>query len=599
MSITTLCRNSLVFLLVAPGALSAASPPEIKPPAEPLATLRPEHPRLMLPASALQALKARAAEDKTLARYVQQVLAQAEKLLAAPALTYDKQGPRLLHVSRECLRRTYALALAYRWTGETRFAEAARGNLVTVCNFKDWNDSHFLDVAEMSHAVAIGYDWLNDWLDAGTKELLVAKLIEYGLQEGIEEYEAWTGWPDSEHNWNQVCNSGLIIGALAIAETRPDYAERILPLACKSLPHALVTYAPDGAWPEGPSYWEYATNYTAHGLGALNTALGTDFGLSKFPGMAETGLFPVYATGATGLFLNFADSGERNKRDTAACMFWLAKTYNNSTISDLEHAALEQHEATPQHVMWYLPPSGKEPALDLDRLFRGPVPVAVFRSAWDDPNALFVGVKGGYNQVNHGHLDLGNFELDALGVRWARDLGSDDYNLPGYFAKMPGGKRWQYYRMRSASHNVPLMNGHDQRVLAEATVADFKRGKSPSVTIDLSGAYPGAKKVTRRISLVDKRTAVLCQDIFRLEQPAEIVWGMTTDAEIALNGQEAVLTQDGKRMTVTLVRPKGSEWSVESAEQPAPEKPNTGVSRLTARINAAAGQQSFLVRFSW
>ena len=91
------------------------------------------------------------------------------------------------------------------------------------------------------------------------------------------------------------------------------------------------------------------------------------------------------------------------------------------------------------------------------------------RSAWDDPNALFLGIKAGYNQVNHGHLDLGNFELDALGVRWARDLGSDNYNLPGYWEAKRGGQRWSYYRLNSASHNVPMLGGQSQDPLAKSS----------------------------------------------------------------------------------------------------------------------------------
>ena len=49
------------------------------------------------------------------------------------------------------------------------------------------------------------------------------------------------------------------------------------------------------------------------------------------------------------------------------------------------------------------------------RLLRGQVETALFRSSWGDPNAIFVGIKAGYNQAHHGQLDLGNFEMDALG----------------------------------------------------------------------------------------------------------------------------------------------------------------------------------------
>jgi hypothetical protein len=32
--------------------------------------------------------------------------------------------------------------------------------MLAAAAFSDWNPSHFLDVAEMTAALAIGYDWL-------------------------------------------------------------------------------------------------------------------------------------------------------------------------------------------------------------------------------------------------------------------------------------------------------------------------------------------------------------------------------------------------------------------------------------------------------
>ncbi len=159
----------------------------------------------------------------------------------------------------------------------------------------------------MSHAVGVGYDWLYAHLSEVDRNTIRQALIRHGLQPGIDAYNG-TGpskwWPDSEHNWNQVCNGGLIVGALAIAETDPRYAEAILPEALESLPRALKTYAPDGAWGEGPAYWHYATRYTAYGLDALRSALGRDFGLSRHAGLDHSAYFPVQAAGPTGLYLN-------------------------------------------------------------------------------------------------------------------------------------------------------------------------------------------------------------------------------------------------------------------------------------------------------
>jgi hypothetical protein len=555
----------------------------------------------MLRNKGLESLKERHAKDGVLQKCLKDVLEEADACTKKSMLTHRKIGPRLLHVSRECLHRIYALGLAYRWTGEEEYAKKAVDNLLTVCAFKDWNPSHFLDTAEMSHAVGLGYDWLYSYMDAGTREKIKAGLIRNGLKPGLRAYEK-SGWPRSEHNWNQVCNGGLIVGALAIAESDPQYAEQIIAAAVRSLPRAIKSYGPDGAWGEGPGYWSYATHYTAYGLTALQSALGKDFGLLEIEGLAEAGDFPIYTTGPTGHYLNLADVGERSSRRTLPCLFWLARAYDNPFYANDERALLTEHDASPQHVVWYMPEPGKKlPARDLDRYFRGPVEVAVLRSAWDDPKALWVGVKGGYNQVNHGHLDLGNFELDALGVRWARDLGADNYNLPGYWDGKRGGKRWSYYRLNSKSHNIPLLGGEDQDPLATSRFIKFESKKSSAfVLIDLTSAYEKfAKKVTRGVAMQDGRNAVLVQDEFEIEKPCEVAWAMTTDAKISLEKERiARLSLDGKELVARVLSPHRAPFTVESAEQEPPQKANKGVRRLIVRLPKAKGNVRVAVLLS-
>lgn len=557
------------------------------------------HPRLILRSGELEVLLERAKSDEVLQRYVSHAKDDADTAMGKPALEHRLVGPRLLSVSRDCLSRVYALALAYRWTGDERYARATESNLLAVAAFPDWNPTHFLDTAEMSHAVGVGYDWLFDWLSDDSKSKIRAALIEKGLKPGIEVYKNGGWWTKSEFNWNQVCNGGMIAGALAIAETDPEYAEYVVPHAVKSLPKALHAYDPDGAWMEGPAYWHYATRYTAYGLCASRSALGTDFGLGDMPGLRLTGHFPWYTTGPTGLFLNYADSGDRSAHKPMPCMFWLARRYDDMTISDAEHELLKGNRASAEHVIWYVPPSGEAAkARDLDRWFKSPVDIVVMRSAWNDPNALFVGVKGGYNQVNHGHLDLGNFELDALGVRWARDLGSDDYNLPGYFDKKKGGKRWLYYRNISESHSVPLIDGRGQDELGTAKVTEFRSdAENAAVSIDLTDVYKDrARSVVRTVALTNNRRAVVVSDQIDFASRADYCWAMTTDATITLNGNfTAELRQGDKLLDARLVEPAGAVFSTESGEQLAPQRENKGVSRLLVRVPASAGRSVIAV----
>lgn len=570
-------------------------------PSEVLVTLDKSHPRLMMKDKTLEKLKQQYPKDQILQKCIEDSLRDADSCADKTMLTYRKVGPRLLSVSRECLHRIYALGLAYRWTGEEKYAQKAVENMLTVCAFKDWNPSHFLDVAEMSHAVGLGYDWLYSYMDAGTRETIKAGLIKNGLEPGLVVYNRKNGWHHSEHNWNQVCNGGLIVGALAIAESDPQYAKQIIPFAVESLPRAIKSYGPDGAWGEGPGYWGYATRYTAYGLCALQTALGKDFGLLNIDGLAEAGNFPIYTAGPTGYYLNLADVGEKSSRRPMACMFWLARTFDNPLFAESEHEVISKHHASPQHVVWYVPkPSEKLPTKDLCRYFRGTVEVALFRSDWNDPEALWVGVKAGYNQVNHGHLDLGNFELDALGVRWVRDLGSDNYNLPGYWDKKRGGTRWYYYRLNSKSHSVPLMDGEDQDPLATSRITRFQSTKySRFAIIDLTTAYEKfATKVTRGISMLD-REAVFVQDEFEIEKPCELVWAMTTDATIAIEKETvAKLTLKGQELKARILSPDRASFSVESAEQKPPQKTNKGVQRLLVQIPNARGNVRVAVLLS-
>lgn len=81
------------------------------------------------------------------------------------------------------------------------------------------------------------------------------------------------------------------MGALALIDTEPAIAAEVLVAAIESLPRALAQFGPDGGYEEGLSYWHYALRYFAVFAAALDTVLGTDFGLSQIAGVAVAGDF--------------------------------------------------------------------------------------------------------------------------------------------------------------------------------------------------------------------------------------------------------------------------------------------------------------------
>lgn len=574
------------FVCSAPGR---AEEPALPDRASVLRNLRAEHPRLLATEADFEKVQSQCKSDERAKRLLERLDEQATKLLSAPPVQYEiPDGKRLLSVSRRAKDRLLLLGCMYRLTGDRRFADRAWTELEAVVKFKDWNPSHFLDTAEMTFAVAIGYDWLYDaWTDE-RRAILREAIVRKGLQPGLDVYRKKQWWSKARHNWNQVCNGGMAIGALAIGDAEPELAAEILHSALHSLPLAMREFRPDGGWGEGPGYWRYATEYNVYLLAALGTAVGGDFGLSRMPGFSRTGDFPIQMTGPTGATFNFADAHEG--WGGAAQLLWLAGRFERPAYAA---AQLVHAEARPTalDLLWgasWLSRGDEEDALPLAARFTG-VEVVALRSAWNDPNAVFVAFKGGDNRVNHGHLDLGSFVLDALGQRWALDLGPDDYNLPGYF----GRQRWTYFRNNTQSHNTVVIGGDNQSASAQAKIVRFAPRESwMGAVVDLTVAWPQTRRCQRGVALVDRRI-VLVQDEIEADKPVETAWQMLTNAQVQIDGASAILSKGGRRLQATLHSPAGARWeSVEVRVEP-PERPIGNVRKLIAKT--AEPQQS--VRF--
>jgi hypothetical protein len=114
----------------------------------------------------------------------------------------------------------------------------------------------------------------------------------------------------------------LIAGTLVLLDHQPAAARRMIESAVRHVPNAMTSYAPLGAYPEGPGYWGYGTTYNVILLALLESALGTTFGLDEMPGLEHTGAFPILMTGPSGQLFNFSDG--HATRHAQPAVFWLA-----------------------------------------------------------------------------------------------------------------------------------------------------------------------------------------------------------------------------------------------------------------------------------
>jgi len=573
-------------------------------PAPLLSTLKRTHPRLLATEEDFRRLRERVGRNARWKEWADALRQQAADILQQPVCRYEiPDGLRLLATSQRVKERAYTLAMLFRLDGDSRYVERLWQELQAAAQFPDWNPRHFLDTSEMTHAFAIAYDWLYDMWSTEQRRLIREAIVQKGLEPGLKSYRGeWSygWWVKSPYNWNQVCNGGLTLGALAIADegeaadsdSSPSLRTAwIVEGALRSLPLAMASYAPDGAWVEGPGYWNYATAYTVAMLAGLQTALGSDFGLSRSPGFDKAALFPIYMTAPSGRVYNFADCSESPiGGHSTPHFFWLAKRFRRPEYAwfGLQHA-----RPVALHLLWgdVRAKSPEEAKLPLCARFRG-VEVVAMRTSWSDPKALYVGLKAGPTSAPHGNLDVGSFLLEALGQRWAIDLGADDYNLPEYFGRL----RWTYYRMRAEGHNTLVLNPSqepDQTPGATTHITHFsEKGDSPFAIADLTSAYqPAAERIWRGVRILDGK-AVLLQDEIDLREPGTLFWFMHTRAEIELgsDGRSAALRQGGESLRVRLLQPSNARFRVMNAE-PLPSSPhpprqavNSGVRKLAIQM---------------
>jgi len=536
-----------------------------------------DHPRLLLPKGAEKKLLKQINRDAVWKEIHTATLGEADRIITLPVSERIKTGMRLLAVSRENLRRIFILSYAYRMTGQEKYLVRAEQEMLKAASFSDWNPSHFLDVGEMTMALGVGYDWLYPALSEASRRTIREAIVKKGFKPSYDTAYNW--FVDAEHNWNQVCNGGLAFGAIAVAESEPEWAQKIIDRAIDKVRLPMRHYAPDGAYPEGPGYWGYGTLFNVLLIGGLESTFGTDYGLSQMPGFMQTGTYEMQMVSPLIKHFNYMDNSYEPESSSAPFWFY-SKTQDPSVlcqqVSILQRDTAKKYlkdRVLPAMLIWGAG-APMEKAVAPQETFwagRGNTPVCVMRSGWGDPNARFVGVKLGSPSINHGHMDVGSFVFEADGVRWAIDLGSEDYNTTetrgvDLWNMAQQSQRWDVFRYNNRSHNTLTFNDKLQRVNGSAQIIESDSATARRfVKTDLTPVYAGqVDKVERTISLVDNDYLLIEDEITAGKNYTRMRWTLMTRATPKiLSDNTVMLEQDGKRCLLKIESETPIVWRFE------------------------------------
>lgn len=546
-----------------------------------------KHPRLQATAEDFARLREEVKTNPTKELWAKRVIASADGVITPDVkpIKYElRDGVRLLSVSREVLGRMYTLGMAYQLTLDKKYADRAWIDLEAVCDvFPDWHPIHDIDLGEMAAAVAIGYDWMYDAFTQEQRDIMAKGIYQNCLYDGAMGFQTKNaptgGYSLIADNHNVVTNGGMAMCSMAFLEYWPEECSYVIANAMRAVDNMIPAFAPDGAWYEGPHYWEYTMQYTAKMLSSLETCFGSALGLDKNEGLDTSADFMIYMQSSKGIY-NYGDGQQLNVYPPE--LLWLSRKYGNKSIAtkllELVDNKFADSEAHALALIWYDVTAGDAPiTLELDRLYKGE-DTLVMRNNWKDKESPFVGVHAGYSNISHSQLDGGSFIYDYGNVRWAKDLGMHNYNVQGYWdVEGNDAMRWQYTFSRAEYHNTLVVNpdalaDHQYDSYAPLKLVSSKP-RGTIAEVDMTGLLHDVSSAKRGFNFTDNRTSLVIRDEVNLKKQSDVYWFMMTDAQVTCDEKGANLTQDGRSLRLDFTSNVKGEISCDVAK-PLPTSPN-------------------------
>lgn len=517
------------------------------------------HPRLFFLTDDEALLKNKLNSTPILNRVHDVIIAECDKMLTLPVQQRVLTGRRLLSVSREAIRRISFLSYSYRMTGDVKYAARAETEMLAMAAFTDWNPSHFLDVGEMTLAMAIGYDWLYNYLGSTSRATIASAIKSKGIERTTGSY-ANQSWLTGDNNWNQVCNAGISAGVAAVYDENPAYYQTLIDRAVTSIQIPMGVYKYNGSYPEGMGYWDYGTTFNILFIDMLERMWNTDRQLLAVEGFLNTVNFVTHMQGngtkqmsggalksVNPLPFNFADCG--TSIGVLPGMFWLAWQAENTNFFygelkklnfSLESSptSLTNNRLLPFLQIWSMNLTLNDlPApVETNYIAQGKSAVTAMRSGWSS-NDIYLAMKGGTPSSNHAHMDVGSFVMEAMDIRWAMDFGSSDYNTletngVDLWNMSQASERWEVFRYNNMAHNTLTINGNKQLVAGNALMENLvNTADRKSVELNLTSLYQNDVSNCRRTgAIVSNRYVEIKDEIKAKSNPLTVRWNLLTEA---------------------------------------------------------------------
>jgi len=504
------------------------------------------HPRVMATGADFERIRFECETNAKKKRWKEILLSYCEDILQEPVLKYElRDGVRLMYVSDDFMVWMTNLGLAYQLTGDARYFHGAWKQIEAVSQFPDWNPVHHIDVGIMALGYGVAYDWFYHIMSPeqrGIMERCVKNNLFWIINEAHKSRYTPYGDPGMDDNHNTFCNAGVIACVIAFMDCYPEIGSTIASNTLRLLERYLKLFAPHGAYFEGPGYAAIGINYCVRLFASMEPTMKTLYCLDKAEAFSLSVDYLVNMQSDV-LCFNFADNGPELR--TCVGALWIYQHYGIRGKKDYiaDFFAERSGWETVLCLLFYSVNEelGGGETESLDVYYPGEE-IITMRDSFAS-GQVFAGIKAGETLYVHSHLDCGSFVFDALGKRWAHDLGADDYNLE---------YNWGFYeifRRRPESHNTLIIDPDETEGFVLGSCAKILSYDSYSdhviTKIDMTELY--GDKVTfaqRSFNFTDNRRSLVVRDEVSLTGNSTLYWMMYTDAEPRIMDKNTVILSD-------------------------------------------------------
>ena len=316
-------------------------------------------------------------------------------------------------------------------------------------------------------------------------------------------------------------------------------------------------------------------------------------GLAASPGFLKTAGFLQHMLAPSNICYNWGDCGASGSLKSA--MFWFAERNNDPSVLWSENKFLEADDYSiftrdqflPALMIWGkdIPMEQIEAPASKVWMGQGKNPICLMRTSWTDPDAIYLGFKAGSPSVNHGHMDIGSFMMEADGIRWVSDFGAQSYESleskgMSIFGRTQDAERWTIFRLNNYAHSTLTINDELQKVEGYAKIDKYSKNDDfMFATSDISSLYNGLlKKAVRGVAIKDGKYVVIRDEVETPDKQTRVRWNLVTEAEVELGEKGAILTKDGETLFLRIQGPdniKMKTWSTAPTNNYDAENPGT------------------------